>query len=163
MTDDLPHIFISRAARSKYFPILPSDIADATVDNAAVDGHLLAILIFQNHVRPHSNIVFAFIHSEIHQNIGVLHQITGISEHRICNALLIGVVRLGVVPSQNQWIATFQIVRPCKHGTIFQQLIAGKSAGNKIIFLILFNGSDHPDTFFTGNTDRTSGILQDIG
>ena len=162
MIDDLPHIVIGCAAGSEYILVLPCDIANAAVDNATVNGHLRAALVFQNHVRTHSHIIFAFIHSEIDKNIGVLHQISFISEHGICNALLIGVVGLSIVPSQNQRITTSQITGPCKHGTIFHQLIATQTTGSKIILLVLLDGGDHPDALLAGNTDRAAGVLQNV-
>ena len=162
MADDLPDIVISRAAGSEYILVLPCDIANAAVDGAAVNGHLLAACVFQNHIRTHSNIVFAFIHREIDQNIGVLHQISFISEHRICYTLLIGVVGLGIIRSQNQRLIICQIIRPRKHGAVFQQLITTQTTGGKIILLVLLDGSDHPDTLLTGDTDRATGVLQDV-
>ena len=56
MVDDFPHIVIGGSFGLEYRTVLVSNVTDAAVNGAAVEGDLVACGIFQNDVGPHGDV-----------------------------------------------------------------------------------------------------------
>jgi len=71
--DNVPDVLVGICIRLEGCPILVGDVANAALNDAAVEGDLVSLSIHKDHVGPHGDILGALVIGKVHQHIGVLH------------------------------------------------------------------------------------------